>query len=170
MHCENNRSVEVFVREGIEKYVIDKAEHYSGRANPKSQRKDSNHSEAPVSAQTPKRVSKIPPKVIEPCLPTRIANFFLHTINSAKFQPRPPPSFFRRQASLHVIIHLPFEMKLQFFIELVFAPRFVDQPMQPPHHFAPDSAARSIRATASDSRSHFRTSVSNCSRPFFVSE
>ena len=103
-------------------------------------------------------------------LPPYIADFFFNAFKAAEFQSRSTLGFFWWHAAIHIISDLLFKMDAQFFVELAFGARFVNEPAQPVHHSAPYSVVRRITATASDSRSQFRTSVSNCFLPFLVSE
>src|SRR5581483_262843 len=98
-----DQSARIVIGQLPQKYAIDHAEHYGGRADAKRQRQQCHDREAWLLAHGPKNVAAILPQIVEPTRAADIATFLLHLLGAAELQARDASRFVRSVALAHQI-------------------------------------------------------------------
>src|SRR6267143_154906 len=76
-HLKDDGTLEIAIRDGIEDDIIYDAEHYGGRANPESERENSDQREAAILGQAAQGVLKIAKKILNVVFCARLAAVLL---------------------------------------------------------------------------------------------
>jgi site-specific DNA recombinase len=145
-------------------------------ANAQSQHHHGDDREGRILAQTARSVAEILEKVREPVHAAHIPAFFFALRDRAQHSQSGVTRFIGSQAARQTLLHLAFEMVLQFLIEILFHSPTAKQRSNakpklchPARHMDP-YFARTISETAADSRSHWTVSLASAFRPARVSE
>jgi hypothetical protein len=125
LHGQNDQAPRVSCRKRVKQEIVKSTERNRGRSNTEGQCKNGYKREPRVLAQIPNRVPKIAEQVVEVRLPACVADFFFDAFEASEFESCAAAGFFCVDSRGYVFNDLAFQVELEFFIELLFAPRFM---------------------------------------------
>src|SRR5579871_2683385 len=118
-------------------------------------------------AQGAQSVAEILPEIFDPARAARVSAFLLHLFGTADGDSRFPVGGVASITACDQIFRVLIQVKMQFFLELLFQFSAVREAIEPIHSAPPSDISR-MRPTAWVRRAQLLASVSSCARPLRV--
>ena len=135
--------------------------------DPERERQQRDGGKAGPTAKGAQRVATVLPQVVDPAGAARVPALLFDLFRPAEFEPRLSARVVRRDTARDQVGGVPFEVEVQFAVELIVHLGASQQPAQPGHSAPPSDSFR-IAPIAPASRCQFSVSLPSAARPLRV--